>query len=78
MRTTFRLDEDLAERLKKLAAQEGQSSKTVANEVIRRGLSAGEPQHSGIQPFRVEPKARGLRPGVDLLELNQLSDDLEI
>jgi hypothetical protein len=78
MRTTLTLDDDLAERLKEIARQGGQSFKEVTNEVIRRGLSVGAPQVEGVGPFRVEPKACGLKPGVDPHKLNQIYDDLEI
>jgi len=72
------LDEDLARRLKELARQGGRSFKEVTNEAIRRGLTAGATQVEGVRPFRVEPKACGLRPGVDPLKLNQIYDDLEV
>jgi hypothetical protein len=72
------LDDDLARKLKEIARQGGRSFKEVTNEVIRRGLSAGEPQSDGVTPFRVEPKACGFRPGIDPLKLNQVYDDLEI
>ena len=78
MRTTLTLDEDLAKRLKELARQGGRSFKEVTNEVIRRGLSAGESQNEGLTAFRVEARACGLRAGVDPHKLNQMYDDLEI
>lgn len=78
MRTTLTLDDDLVKRLKELARQGERSFKEVTNEVIRRGLSAGAPQAEGVEPFRVEPKACGFRPGVDPLKLNQIYDDLEM
>jgi hypothetical protein len=78
MRTTLTLDEDLAKRLKELARESGRSFKEVTNEVIRRGLSAGESQVESVKPFRVESKACGLKPGVDPHKLNQIYDDLEI
>ena len=78
MRTTLTLDEDLAKRLKELARQGGRSFKEVMNDVIRRGLSSCESQVGDVGPFRVEPKACGLNPGVDSYKLNQICDDLEI
>lgn len=78
MRTTLTLDEDLAKRLKELSRQGGRSFEEVTNEVIRRGLSAGDPQVVGVTPFRVEAKACGLKPGVDPNKLNQICDYLEI
>ena len=72
------LDDDLAERLKELARESGRSFKEVTNEVVRRGLSTGDRPSEGANPFRVEPKACGFKPGIDPLKLNQLYDDLEI
>lgn len=72
------MDEDLARRLKELAREGGRSFKEVTNEVIRRGLSAGEPQVDGTKPFIVEAKACGMKAGVDPHKLNQIHDDLEI
>ena len=77
MRTTLTLDDDLAERLKELARQGGRSFKEVTNEVIRRGLSAGEVQIEGIAPFRVDASECGMKPGVDPHKLNQIYDELE-
>jgi len=78
MRTTLTLDDDLARRLKELAREGGQSFKEVTNEVIRRGLSAGEAQVDAMKPFVVEAKACGMKAGVDPHKLNQIYDDLEI
>jgi hypothetical protein len=76
MRTTFTLDDDIAERLKDLARRERVSFRRVVNETLRRGLSAQEPR--GRRPrFRVEPFRSAFRPGVDPLRLNQLGDELE-
>lgn len=79
MRTTLTLDDDLAAWLQRKARLSGRSFKEVVNEAIRSGLSRGDqavtPQR---HPFRVEPQACGLRPGIDPLRLNQLIDELEI
>jgi hypothetical protein len=77
MRTTLTLDDDLARRLKELAREGGRSFKEVTNEVIRRGLSVGDVQVGGIEPFQVEGKECGMKAGVDPHKLNQLYDDLE-
>jgi hypothetical protein len=78
MRTTLTLDDDLAERLKELARQDGRSFKEVTNSAIRRGLSVGDAPVRGPEPFRVVAEARGFRAGVDPLKLNQVYDALEI
>ena len=78
VRTTLTLDDDLAQRLQALARQHGRSFKEVTNEAIRRGLSTGEAQVTGVERFRVRPKACGFRSGVDPFKLNQIYDDLEV
>lgn len=77
MRTTLTLDDDLAERLKELSRQSGRTVKEVTNDAIRRGLSVGEAPVEATRSFQVIAEARGLRPGVDPLKLNQAYDDLE-
>ena len=78
MRTTLTLDDDLAERLKELARQDGRSFKEVTNSAIRRGLSVGDGPVRGPEPFRVVAEARGFKAGVDPLKLNKVYDALEI
>jgi len=73
MRTTLTLDDDLAASLKERARATGRSFKSVVNEVIRRGLSAGEGPLPELEPFSVQPHSCGFRPGVDTGKLNQLS-----
>lgn len=77
MRTTLTLDDDLARELQERARRRGESFKEVVNETLRRGLRGEKP---GSQPprFEVRAKACGFRSGVDVLRLNQLSDELEI
>lgn len=78
MRTTLTLDDDLVRRLKEVARRSGESFKSVVNTAIRRGLEqAGKPQ-ARLPRFVVEPKACGLRAGVDPRKLNRLVDELEI
>lgn len=78
MRTTLTLDDDLGARLKQLSRESGRSFKEITNEVLRRGLSAGDVPGDLPTPFEVVPKACGFKPGVDPLKLNQIYDDLEI
>ena len=77
MRTTLTIDDDLAVALKALSRQRATSFKAVLNEVLRRGLSTGETPEPSPEPFRVASAARGFRPGIDPLKLNQLADELE-
>ena len=77
MRTTLTIDDDLVQALKDLSHQRGMSFKAVLNEIVRRGLSAGEQPAPQVERFCVASAARGFRPGIDLLKLNQLADELE-
>jgi hypothetical protein len=78
MRTTLTLDDDLAHQLRELVRRTGSSFKEVVNSAIRSGLSGGKRPVSALPKFRVRPKPLGFRAGVDLLKLNQLSDQLEV
>ncbi len=78
MRTTLTLDDDLAKQLSEEARRSGRSLKEVVNDSIRRGLSAGAEPGRRPRRFRVRPKAREFRPGIDLEKLNQLIDEMEI
>jgi hypothetical protein len=77
MRTTLTLDDDLARALRQLTKRTNRSFKEVVNETLRRGLSTGRRPKAAGEHFRVRPKACGFRPGVDLLKLNQLVDELQ-
>jgi hypothetical protein len=78
VRTTLTVDDDLFEELQKRARESDQSFKAVINDVIRRGLRASDPIAPSADPFVVEARSCGFRPGVDPAKLNQLLDDLEI
>ena len=78
MRTTLTIDDDIARALKRLARESEISFKEVVNAVLRKGLSSGEKPSAASEPFRVNAAARGFRPGIDPLKLNQLADELEV
>ena len=78
VRTTLTIDDDIAHALKNLSRDTGASFKAVTNEVLRRGLTTGEKPAAARKRFRVRSAARGFRPGIDPLKLNQLADELEI
>lgn len=77
MRTTLTVDDDVAEELRRLAASSRQGFKSIVNELLRRGLSAGQKPLLAAAPFEIKAKSCGFLPGVDPLKLNQLSDDIE-
>jgi Ribbon-helix-helix protein, copG family len=77
MRTTIRLDDDLAAKLRELAHRRRVSFREMVNLVLRRGLTAQESRAKSTEPFRVQVFRSPFRPGVDALRLNQLGDELE-
>lgn len=76
MRTTLTLDDDVADALKRRARMLDKPFKQVVNEALRRGLQDPEPRKRS--PVTVNTFPGGLRPGIDPLKLNQLSDEIEI
>ena len=77
MRTTLTLDPDVAAKLKELSRLEDKSFKQLVNDLLRQGLSAQSAPSRKPKKFRVQPHRGGFRPGVDLLKLNQLVDQLD-
>jgi hypothetical protein len=78
MRTTLTLDDDIARQLQELARRSGESFEEVVNVTLRNGLTRGEKPGFKLPRFEVVPKACGFQPGVNILRLNQLSDELEL
>jgi hypothetical protein len=72
MRTTLTLDPDVADRLRALARERGLPFKQVVTAVLRRGLDEGS-----REPFLVEARKLGLRPGIDLAQALELAAGLE-
>ena len=74
MRTTLTLDPDVADRLEALVRERELPFEQVVNAVLRRGLDdlSGPPE-----PFRVEARGMGLRPGIDLDQALGLASRLE-
>ncbi len=78
MRSTLTIHDDLAQALKDLSRKRWTSFKSVANELLRRGLTTGGKPPATREPFRVRSAPRGFRAGIDPLKLTQLTDELEI
>src|SRR5512139_3925135 len=78
MRSTIKLDDDVAKALREQARRTGQSFKAVVNTTLRRGLTRGDRPTPRLPRFTVRPKACCFRTGVDPLRLNQLADELEM
>lgn len=73
MRTTVRIDPDLAQRLRKIARERGISFREALNGALRSGLG----RTNRPRPYRTPARALGLRPGIDLDKALRLAADLE-
>lgn len=76
MRTTVTLVPEAELLLRNAMKRTGQSFKQVLNEAILKGL-ANEPVEPDEEPFVVESRPTGLRPGIDAGRLDSVADDLE-
>ncbi len=75
MRTTLTLEDEIAEKLRRITQTEDTSFKEVVNAALRRGLGLEQPENR--TPFRVKPHSSPFQPNIDLARLNQLVDELE-
>jgi hypothetical protein len=73
VRTTLTLDDDNAIRLERLRKERDASLKEVVNEVIRRGLDAGEPPKKR-EPFRTA----SYNPGKPFVPVDSVGQVLEM
>lgn len=74
-RTTLTLEDDVMARLRETARRTGRPLKAVVNDAIRAGLDPKRPQRT--PPFRVRARKLGLRPGIDLDDIEGLLDRIE-
>ena len=75
-RTTLTLDDDVAAKLDAEARRTGWSFKETVNTFLRRGLNA-PPRRSEPKQLKIEARDLGLRPGVDVDNVEELLDQLE-
>ena len=73
MRTTVRIDPDLAAKLRRIARERGISFAAALNGALRAGTSA----RGGATPYRLPARRLGLRPGIDLDKALHLAAALE-
>ena len=74
MRTTFTLDADAEQLLKREMRRTGKTMRAVVNDALRASLgAAGKPP--GAAPYAVEPHDFGFWPGIDTDRLNRLVDE---
>lgn len=76
MRTTLTLDEDVAEKTKKVAEKNRTSFKSVINQALRLGLEQIE-MPAKQRRYRTKPQAMGLRKGYSLDNIQELLAQVE-
>lgn len=74
MRTTVTLDDDVAAALQAAMRERGISFKEALNQAVRSGLSAANPPS---RPYRLKPRALGIRPDFDIDKANRVLADWE-
>ncbi|MFO7875177.1 MAG: type II toxin-antitoxin system VapB family antitoxin [Desulfovermiculus sp.] len=76
MRTTIRIDDDVLEQARSIAAQRQISFKAVINEALRAGLK--EVEKPALQrPYQTEAHPMGLRQGRSLDNIQELLAQIE-
>jgi len=76
MRTTLTLDDDVAAKLQAEARKSGRSFKETVNQVLRLGLHTRE-KPASIEPFKVDARPMGQRPGLNFDDIEGLLDQLD-
>lgn len=76
MRTTVTIDPDVEVLLQQATQSSRQSFKKTLNDGLRRGLAHLAPD-SAVEPFVVEARPMGLRPGIDPARLHEVANDIE-
>ena len=80
MKTTLKLDDDIAAFLQERSRLQDKPLEQVVNETLRLGINRTpkRAEDADKPPFRVKPNKSGFVEGVDPLHLNRLLDDLAI
>ena len=77
MRATLTLNDDIAEKVRKLSEESGKSFDAVINDLLRNGI-VEEPARPMARPYELEPVNLGDVIGpYDLDKANQVAADLE-
>lgn len=76
MRTTLTLDDDVAAKLAAEVRRSGRSFKETVNSCLRRALTETS-LRTAARPFKVKARDMGLRPGLDLDNVEELLDQVE-
>jgi hypothetical protein len=73
MRTTVTIDDDLADHVRRLAAERGITFKDALNRSIRAGLA----HQAAPRPFKTPARPMRVRRGVDVTKALRLAGELE-
>ena len=76
IRTTITLDEDVRAKLEAEMRKSGKSFKETVNETLRVGLLSRQ-KAIPSKPFKVRPKAMGLKPGYSYDKVWELIEQVE-
>lgn len=76
MRTTVTLETDVEAGLRREMRRTGKGFKEALNETLRAGL-AKRLELADVEPFRVEPRPLGVRPGLDYSNVGDLLEVAE-
>ena len=77
MRTTLKIEDDLAGLLKRHATESGVSFKEAVNRAIRAGLGTAPSKARREPVVKTVSHSFGFKVGIDLIKLGKLSDELE-
>ena len=77
MRTTLRLDDDVADFVEEQSRAQNKSFEQVVNETLRLGM-AQSAKPVDTREFRVKPNSSGFVESIDSVRLNQVLDDLDV
>ena len=75
-RTTVTLDDDVRAKIEAEMRKSGKSFKETVNETLRFGLLSRH-KTNGDKPFKVRPKAMGLKPGYSYDKVWELIEEVE-
>ncbi len=77
MKTTLILDEDVHDRVRKVASRLNKPIKTVVNEALRAGLNALDEKRVAPRPYHTDARPLGLRKGCSLDNVQELLAQVE-
>ena len=76
MRTTLTIDDDIAAKLTREMRRSGKSFKETVNEFLRLGLNVRKDLKTA-EPFKVQARKLGVKPGLDYDNIGELLDRIE-